>query len=99
MEPTTKSRAEWAQNHLTAFLTDLFPLHRTKPGRLAVYNLAEDISRTAPSINTWLHDGKLSVDNAKLLLALASTEKNVAALADAGRAAPKIEDFLPFLLA
>lgn len=90
-------RPDWAAGPLYALMLDIFPTYRTKLGVLDVLRMRNELSRSHEAIYKWLRQGKVTGDNARRLIGLASAEENLAALKEAGRKPPTMEDFLPFL--
>jgi hypothetical protein len=89
----------WTDSPLYLYLMQIFPRHVTERGALDVKKLKTDIKRSHERVYQWLRDSKLTPGNAKAICALANTPDNVAALTEAGRTPPVIEDFNRFVYA
>lgn len=89
-------RPDWAAGALYSKLLDTFPTYRTTLGVLDVQRLKADLGKSHEAIYKWLRSGKLTPDNARELVRVASIESNAAALAAANRDTPVFEDFCPF---
>jgi len=98
---TTEKRAlrDWAHGPLYTFLMDTFPTYRTVYELFDVkrFTAEPEIGKSYEAIYKWLRRGKLTIDNARAIISLASRDDNAAVLAAAGRQVPEISDLVRFL--
>jgi hypothetical protein len=89
-------RPDWAAGPLYNKLLDIFPTYRTPLGVLDVQKLKRDLGKSHEAIYKWLRNGKVTPDNAREIVRVATSESNVAALTEVDRQPPVFEDFCPF---
>jgi hypothetical protein len=78
-------------DYLPTFVDNPFTAEPT----LNVPKLCVAIGKSHEGVYKWLSAGKIIPANALLIVDLAKSDDNLAALKQLGREAPKIEDFVP----
>lgn len=76
-------RPEWTNGPLYKFMMDIFPSHRTICNYLDVLRLSRELNRSHEALYKWLRKGKLTPENAVLILNLATASPNAALLPSA----------------
>jgi hypothetical protein len=89
---------EWKEGGLYMTVLGFLPDFRTKRGKLDVRRLGSRIGKSAEAIYRWFRrDDLLDLDNARALITVASSEENVAALAQLNRRPPTLDDLIKFV--
>lgn len=89
----------WTDSPLYLFMVNIFPGHLTDRNALDVRKLKADLGKSHERVYQWLRTSRLTPANAMAVCKLANSEKNVAALTEAGRNPPEIRDFDRFVYA
>lgn len=92
----SKSRDQWADVPLYAFLSEVFPTYRTVLGKFDVLRMAQDLKLSHEAVYKWLRkrEGRcLTPQNADKILELALQDTNADVLRKAGVQRPTIRDF------
>lgn len=98
MDQATLPRLHWTQGDLYKFLMATFPDYRSEHQQvLDIPRLSTELGISEEGLYKPLRKGKLTANRARAFVSLANQPANIAALSNAGRSAPTVEDFAKFV--
>lgn len=94
---TETTGRQWQNGALHRFMVSSLPAFCSPGGDLHVRSLTAKLNRSHEAIYRWLRSNQLTPENARAIHDLANSVENARLLKLAGRSAPKMKDFEPFV--